>query len=192
MSTRLQVLRKRFFEAKADVGSSNREMRRASARKLERLKSKGDSKALVAGLKDPALTSYDRERLEQMITDLLPRRRVRLPRSLTNWAFSLLRNVRYAWRGLLLLGVMLLPFAVIGSIALMNTGRMIGTFNNDYNISSKFPDGHTEVIPVRVGAAVIVTGRLSNGDYRLRFWTTDYGYGYATISSALLNQIVKY
>lgn len=192
MSTRLKVLQKQFFEAKADVDASDREVRKASARKLERLKSKGDSKALVAGLKDPALTPYDRERLEQMITDLLPRRRVRVPRSLTNWAFSLLRNVRYMWRGLVLLGVMLIPFAVIGSIALMNTGRMIGTFNNGYNISWTFPDGHTEVIPVRAGAAVIVTGRLPNGDYRLRSWSAKYGYGQATMSPAVLNQIVKF
>lgn len=192
MSTRLKVLQKQFFEARVDVDASDCEVRKASARKLERLKLQGSSKVLLAGLKDPALTPYDRERLEQMITDLLPRRRIRGPRSLTNWAFSLLRNVRYNWAKLAMLGMMLPPFALIGGIALMNTGRIMGTFNNDYNISWTFPDGHTEAIPVQSGAAVIVTGRLPNGDYRLRSWSAKHGYGHATMSPAVLNQIVKH
>jgi hypothetical protein len=75
MSNRLATLTKRFVDAKADVDASKREIREASARKLAQLQASRDPAARLAGLKDPALTPYDRDRLEQTIANLLPRRR---------------------------------------------------------------------------------------------------------------------
>ena len=64
MNKRLATLAKRFANAKAGVDASNRELREASARKLARLLALPDPAAPLAGLKDPALTPYDRDRLE--------------------------------------------------------------------------------------------------------------------------------
>ena len=65
MSKRLATLTKRFVDARADVDASKRELREASARKLAKLQALPDPAARLAGLKDPALTPYDRDRLDR-------------------------------------------------------------------------------------------------------------------------------
>ncbi|MBX9822627.1 hypothetical protein [Afipia birgiae] len=192
MSKRLATLTKRFVDARADVDASKRELREASARKLAKLQALPDPAARLAGLKDPALTPYDRDRLEQTVANLLPRRRVRVPRSLADTMHAGLRHARYRWRGLVLLGLISIPVMVIAAVAASRTGQSMGIFNNNYNISWTFADGHTESIPVPAGAAVVVAGRMPNGDFRLRYWKASDGYGVAIISPETLARITKF
>jgi len=192
MSKRLATLKARLFEAKAEVDASKRELREASARKLAKLSAKSDPAARLAGLKDPALTPYDRDRLEQTIVDLLPRRQFNIPRSLADTMNAGLRHARYHWRGLGLLGLLLIPVMVLGVVAASHTGQSMGTFNNNYEFSWAFSNGHNEVIPVPAGSAVVVAGRLPNGDFRLRYWKASDGYGVAVISPETLARITKF
>jgi hypothetical protein len=192
MNQRLATLVKRFANAKADVDTSNRELREASARKLAKLLALPDPAARLAGLKDPALTPYDRDRLEQTIADLLPRRRFTISRSFTGVLHTGLRHARYHWRGLALLGLLSIPVTVLGAVAAAHTGRFMGTFNNSYEFSWTFSDGHTELIPVPAGSVAVVAGRLPNGDFRLRYWSAIDGYGVAVVSPETLDRITKF
>jgi hypothetical protein len=191
MNKRLATLTKRFVDAKADADASKREIREASARKLAQLQASRDPAARLAGLKDPALTPYDRDRLEQTVADLLPRRRFKFPRSITHTVHAGLRNARYHWRGLVLVALVSIPVTVFGAVAASHTGQSVGTYNNNYDISWTFSDGHTEVIPVTAGAKTVVAGRLPNGDFRLRYWTARDGYGLAIVSPETLARITK-
>jgi hypothetical protein len=191
MSERLATLRKRFLDAKADVDASKREIRQASAKKLAELKAQKDPMKQLAGLKDPALTLIDREQLEQAIANHLPRRRFRVPRSLTDVMNSCLRQARYHWRGLVLTGLISIPVVTIGWIASSNTGQSMGQYSNNYDITWQFPDGHSEIIPVAAKSAAVVIGRLQNGDYRLRYWSAGDGYGVAIVSAGALSRITK-
>lgn len=192
MSKRLATLTKRFVDARADVDASKRELREASARKLARLQALQDPAARLAGLKDPALTPYDRDRLEQTITDLLPRRRFKIQRSLADTMHAGLRQARYHWRGMVLLGLISLPLMVLAAVATSHTGQSMGTFNNNYEFSWTFSDGHAELITAPAMSPVVVTGRLPNGDYRLRHWSASAGYGVAIISPETLARITKF
>lgn len=192
MNQRLATLVKRFATAKADVNASNRELREASARNLARLLALPDPAARLAGLKDPALTPYDRDCLEQAIAHLLPRRRFSVPRSFTGIMHTGLRHARYHWRGLVLIGLMSIPVTVIGRFAASNTGRSRAVFHNDFAVTWRFADGHSETITMPAKSAVVVTGRLPEGDYRLRYWTADDGYGIAVVSPATLDRMMKF
>jgi hypothetical protein len=191
MNRRLAILTKRFIDAKADADASKREIREASARKLAELQASRDPAARLAGLKDPALTPYDRDRLEQTIANLLPRRRLKFPRSITHTVHAGLRHVRYHWRGFVLLALVSIPATVFGVVAASHTGQSVGTYNNDYELSWTFSDGHTEVIPVTAGTVAVVAGRLPNGDFRLRYWTASAGYGVAIVSPEALARITQ-
>lgn len=191
MSKRLAILTKRFVDAKADADASKREIRVASARRLAQLQAARDPAVRLAGLKDPALTPYDRDRLEQTISSVLPRQRFELPRSITHTMRSGLRHARYRWRGLALFALVAIPITVFGVIAASHTGRSVGTYNNDYEFSWTFSDGHTEVIAVTAGSAAVISGRAANGDFRLRYWTASDGYGEAIVSPQALTRITK-
>ena len=192
MSKRLASLRERFLDAKADVDASNREVRQASATRLAELKAEKDLIKQLAGLKDPALTPFDREQLERAIGSRLPRRRFTVPRSFTDTVRRGLRHARYHWRGLVLLGLISIPVTVVVGIAASNTGQSIGVFNNDFDFVWQFPDGHSETLSVAAKSAVVVTGRLPNGDYRLRYWSAIDGYGVAVVSPQTLDRITKF
>jgi hypothetical protein len=192
MNKRLAILTKRFIDAKADADASKREFREASARKLAQLQASRDPAARLAGLKDPALTPYDRDRLEQTLADLLPRRRFRVPHSFTGIIHTSLRHARYHSRGLVLIGLMSIPVTVIGRISASNTGHSMRTFNNNFDISWRFSDGHSETITVPAKSAGVVTGRLPNGDYRLRYWSANDGYGVAVVSPQTLDRMTKF
>ncbi len=192
MSKRLAILKTRLFEAKADVDASKHEVREASARKLAKLLAKPDPAASLAGLKDPALTPYDRDRLERTIADLLPRRQPNIPRSLADTMHAGVRHARYHWRGLGLLGLLSIPIMVLGAVAASHTGQSRGTFNNNYEFSWTFSDGHTEVIPVLAGTVAVVAARLPNGDFQLRHWSTSAGYGVAVVSPETLDRITNF
>jgi hypothetical protein len=192
MNTRLTTLIKRFANAKADVDASNREIREASARKLTKLLALPNPAGRVAGLKDPALTPYDRDRLAQAIADQLPRRRLKLPRPFTGMISAALRQTRYRWRGLLLLGLVLIPVMALGAIAVFHTGQSKRAFNNGYQFSWTFADGHVDVIPVAAGAAVVVAGRRANGDVVIRYWSADEGYGFTVVSADTFDRITNF
>jgi hypothetical protein len=192
MSKRLATLRERFLDAKADVDASNREIRQASATRLAELKAETDPMKQLAGLKDPALTPFDREQLERAIGGRLPRRRFTVPRSFTDTMRSGFRHARYHWRGLVLIGLISIPVTVIGGFAASNTGQSMGVFNNDFSIKWQFIDGHNETLTVPAKSAVVVTGRLPNGDYRLRYWSAIDGYGVAVVSPQTLDRITKF
>lgn len=191
MNKRLATLTKRFVDAKADADASKREIREASARKLAQLQASRDPAARLAGLKDPALTPYDRDRLEQTVANLLPPRRFKIPSSITQTVHAGLRHARYHWRGLVLIAVVSTPVTMFGLVAASHTGQSVGTYNNNYEFSWTFSDGHTEVIPVTAGTAAVVAGRLPNGDFRLRYWTASAGYGVAIVSPETLVRITK-
>ncbi|MBI2715679.1 MAG: hypothetical protein HYX37_14695 [Rhizobiales bacterium] len=192
MRDRIATLRKRLFDARADVDASNRELRQASARKLAELLASTDKTALLHGLKDPALTQYDRDRLEQKIEELLPSRRVRIPRTITDTLRFGLRHARYHWRGLALLIIMSIPVITVGGMAERNTGQMKIRFNTKIPFVWLFPDGHSEAIPISIGTVFVLMGREANGDARLRIWSSDYGYGAATMTAEAFDQYAQF
>jgi hypothetical protein len=190
MSQRLQTLRKRFIDAKADADASNREMRQASAAKLAELQSLPDADARLAGLNDPVLLPYDRQILEHTIADLLPGRRVRLPRTIGDIMRSGFRNARYHWRGLVVGAMISVPLMVIGGFAVHNTGHAKVHFDRELEFAWTFPDGHTEVHRVPTDTAVLVMGRNADGDVRLRFWSATEGHGEAMMSAEAYDRFV--
>lgn len=190
MSQRLATLHARFRQAKADADASKRAVRRASAAKLAQLQALPDAKARLAGLKDPALLPYDRKTLEHTIADLLPRRRIRFPRSVRQMMSSALRQVRYRWRGLVICALVAAPLIVIGGAAFRNTGLTKVYFDRRLEFVWRFPDGHSQIHPVPVGTAVLVMGRNPAGDVRLRFWSERDGHGETIMSAAAYAQFV--
>lgn len=176
MSQRLQTLRKRFVDAKADADASNRELRQASAAKLAELRALPDPAARLAGLKDPALLPYDRELLERTLAGLLPRRRIRLPRKIGTIMRSGLRHARYHWRGVVVVALISVPVMVIGDFAVHNTGHAKVHFDRDLDLTWSLPDGHTELRRLPAGTQVVVMGRNADGDVRLRFWSAAEGH----------------
>jgi hypothetical protein len=183
MNARLATLRKRLFDAKADADASKREMRQASAAKLAQLRALPDAAARLAGLKDPALLPYDRQILEHTIADLLPQRRIRLPRNVGDTMRSGLRHARYHWRGLVLVTLISIPIVVISGTAIHNTGHAKVYFDSELDLTWTFADGHTEVHRVPANIAVLLMGRNANGDVRLRFWSFTEGYGDSLMSA---------
>jgi hypothetical protein len=190
MSDRLATLRRRFFEAKADADASNRAMRQASAAKLAQLRALPDADARLAGLHDPALLPYDREILEHTIADLLPRRRVRLPRTIGSTMRSGFRHARYHWRGLVVAIVISIPVMVISGLAIHNTGHAKVYFGRALDLTWTFADGHTEVHRVPTDTAVLVMGRNADRDVRLRFWSATEGHGESIMSAEAYDRFV--
>lgn len=125
MSKRLEILRKRFMDAKADADASKREVRQASAAKLAQIRALPDPAARLAGLKDPALLPSDRQILEHALADVLPRRRIRFPLAIGATLRSGLRHARYHWRGLVVVTLISIPVMVIGGFAVHNTLAVI-------------------------------------------------------------------
>lgn len=181
MSKRLETLRKRFIDAKADADVSKRELRQASAAKLAELRALPDPAARLAGLKDPALLPSDREILEHALADVLPRRCIRFPRAIGATLRSGLRHARYRWRGLAAVTLTSIPVMVIGAFAVHNTGYAKVHFDRPLDLIWTFPDGHTEVHRVPTGTAVLVMGRNASGDVLLRFWSAAEGHGEAVM-----------
>jgi hypothetical protein len=176
MSQRLETLRKRFIDAKADADASNREMRQASAAKLAELRALPDPAARLAGLKDPALLPYDRQVLEHALADVLPRRRIRFPRAIGATLRSGVRHARYHWRGLVVVTLMSIPIMVIGGWAVHSTGQEKVHFDRDLDLTWTLPDGHTEIRRLTTDTAVVVMGRTPAGDVRLRVWSPAEGH----------------
>jgi hypothetical protein len=190
MNERLATLRKRFFDAKADADASKREMCQASAAKLAELRALPDPAARLAGLKDPALLPYDRQILEYTIADLLPQRRIRLPRTIGDNMRSGFRHARYHWRGLVVATLSSIPVMVIGGFAIHNTGHAKVHFDRKLEFAWTFPDGHTEIRPLPVDTAVLVMGRNAAGDVRLRFWSAREGHGEAIMAAEAYDRFV--
>lgn len=190
MNQRLQTLRKRFIDAKADADATDRELRQASAAKLAELRALPDPAARLAGLKDPALLPYDREMLERTVADLLPRRRIRLPRTIGETMRSAVRHARYHWRGLVVLTLISIPIVVIGGLAVHNTGHAKVHFGRDLDLTWTFPDGHSELRRLEAHTAVVVMGRNAEGDVRLRFWSAAEGHLEATMPAQAYERFV--
>ncbi len=190
MNQRLQTLRKRFIDAKADADATDRELRQASAAKLAELRALPDPAARLAGLKDPALLPYDREMLERTVADLLPRRRIRLPRTIGETMRSAVRHARYHWRGLVVLTLISIPIVVIGGLAVHNTGHAKVHFGRDLDLTWRFPDGHSELRRLEAHTAVVVMGRNAEGDVRLRFWSAAEGHLEATMPAQAYERFV--
>jgi hypothetical protein len=190
MNERLTTLRKRFFDAKADADASKREVRQASAAKLAELRALPDPAARLAGLKDPALLPSDCQILEHALADVLPRRRIRFPRTLGNVMRSGLRQARYHWRGVVVVTLISIPAIVIGGWAVHNTGYEKVHFDRELEFAWTFSDGHTEVHALPVGTAVLVMGRNAAGGVRLRFWSARAGHGEALMSAEAYDRFV--
>lgn len=181
MSRRLKALWSRYAEAQADVDASNAEARRASAMRLAELLKSTDRSALVASLRDPALTQFDRAQLENAIAVHLPRRRIRIPLTIGATLRFGVRHARYHWRGLVLFALIAMPVIAIGGIAWENTGEFKVTFANDVIFDWRFPDGHTEAIPISAGAAVVATRQSHDDQVLLRLWDPNADYGRAVV-----------
>ncbi|MBX9934749.1 MAG: hypothetical protein K2Y56_25100 [Methylobacterium sp.] len=108
VSEALRRLRARFGEAEAHVDATQARARKASARRLRELLA-GPPAARVAGLNDASLTPADRAELESAVAQALPRRHVRVRRSLTGAGRRLMRHVRYRRRGLITLVLLVTP-----------------------------------------------------------------------------------
>jgi hypothetical protein len=176
MNKRLETLRKRFIDAKADADASKREVRQASAARLAEIRALPDPAARLAGLKDPALLPSDRQVLEHALADVLPRRRIRLPRTIGETMRSAVRHARYHWRGLVVLTLISIPIVVIGGLAVHNTGHAEVHFDRDLDLIWTLPDGHTELRRLTTDTAVVVIGRTAAGDVRLRVWSPAEGH----------------
>jgi hypothetical protein len=181
MSRRLKALWSRYAEARADVDASNAEGRRASAMRLAELLKSTDRSALVAGLRDPALIPFDRAQLENAIAVRLPRRRIRIPLTIVATLRLGARHARYHWRGLVLFTLIATPVIATAGIAWENTGEFKVTFANEWIFDWRFPDGHTEAIPISAGAAVVAMHQSQDGQVLLRLWDPNAGYGRAVV-----------
>ncbi|MDB6148299.1 MAG: hypothetical protein JWO45_1963 [Spartobacteria bacterium] len=181
MKSRLTILAERFGEARSDLDGARRETRQASARRLATLQALTDGKTLIAGLKDPSLTAQDREQLARTIAARLPRRRLRIPKSISSTALLALRQARYRWRGLVVAAVIAMPIAAFLLLSAHNTGEQRVWFDTDVVLNFNFLDGHVEPISFTAGSLIVVMARPP-GLIRLRYWTADYGYGTATVN----------
>jgi hypothetical protein len=190
MNARLDTLRKRLSDAKADADASKREVRQASAAKLAKLRALPDPAARLAGLNDPALLPYDRRLLEQAIADLLPQQRTRLPRTVADTMRGSFLHARYHWRGLALLILVAIPLVVIGSYAVRHTGHAKIYLDSEIDITWTFADGHTEVRRQPTKIALHMMGREPNGDVRLRSWSATEGYGESIMSAETYGRFV--
>ena len=192
MNDRIATLRKQFSKARADVDASNRELRQASARKLAELLASKDKTKLLQGLKDPALTQYDRDCVERKLAELLPNRRVRIPRTIAAVWQSSLRQARYHSRGLALVAILSVPVIAIVATAALHTGQPTVQFSVDLPLVWEFSDGHSEIITVAVGTAVPLMQRNANGDARLRYWQPASGYGDAIMTAEVFGRYAQY
>jgi hypothetical protein len=191
VSWRLKILRGRYAQARADVDACDAEIRRVSAARLAALLKLADRSALIAALRDPVLIPFDRQQLEHAIVDLLPPRRIRIPRTVVDTMRSGLRHARYHWRSLVLLFLISIPVSAMGGIAARNTGHAKVYLNNALDITWTFADGHTEVHRQPVDTAVLVMGRNPNGDVRLRFWSATEGHGESFMSAETYGRFVR-
>jgi hypothetical protein len=181
VTSRLATLKARLSAARAEADAAEGEVRRASARRLAELRRLPDSKALVAGLKDPALTPQDREQLARTIAEQLPGRARRLPQRIWQRIFSVLRHMGYRWRGLTSIAVLTAVVAAFFLIAASRSGREITSFDTTVRLTFTFPNGVNGTWEFPANYPFVVTDR-SPAVVRLRFWNKDYGYGVADIN----------
>jgi hypothetical protein len=142
VSEALRRLRARFGEAEAHVDATQARARKASARRLRDLLAAPPA-AWVAGLHEAALTPADRAELERAVAEALPRRHVRVRRSLTGAARRLLRHARYRRRGLIALVLLVAP--TLGLAWSMSTHTL------------------ADAVPVRLTAPYAITWTLAGG-----------------------------
>lgn len=175
--SRLQTLFERYIQARADVDASNAEVRRASARRLAELLASSDRSALVAGVSDPTLTTYDRQQLEHAIADRMPRRRrqeisITIGRIIT----LSLRHACYNWRVIAFLAVFVSLVGIFGFVARCNTPAQEAFFSQGWKFVWQDPDGHTQTISISAGTGVVAMPASRAGRVALRLWDPGLGY----------------
>lgn len=187
IKNRLATLRNRFAAARADADAANREVRRASSRRVAELQALTDGRALLAGLKDPLLTASDREQLARTISGRMLRPSLRFPRTIAELLLSRLRHFRYRWRLWTVFVVILIAVAAFAAITDRNSGRELVWFDTDVDLTFSFPEGHDQRVHFGAGNPVVVANN-SAGAVRLRLWSEVDGYGFADIDANWFKQ----
>jgi hypothetical protein len=188
MMSRLQQLKQRFVEARADVDASRREIRHASSARLAELLRLTDRRALLKALQDAALTPGDRETLERHIAERLPRPVPKLSLGLLARFQSAAQQARYHWRGLAITAMLTVPVMAIFATAAHNTGQRVIQFDQDVVLTFSFGDGHSEPISRPRGSSLVMMGRPDPTLVRLRVWIPIYGHGYADVLESWFRQ----
>ncbi|EIZ84324.1 MULTISPECIES: hypothetical protein [Methylobacterium] len=188
MSARLKTLAARFAQAKAQADASNARLRRASAARLAEILADPDPARQLAGLRDRALTPFDRAQLQRALTEKLPGRRRRLPLSLCQQLAALLRQLRYRRRALTRAAVLATPLLAAAVLADRHTptGRPV-RLREGFIISWRLPDGsiHQEQEAANTRLVLLHT---SDGGFALRRWFPRLGYGEVAVEPAFIER----
>lgn len=179
----LRRLRARFGEAEAHVDATQARARKESARRLRVLLA-GPPAARVAGLHDAALTPADRAELERALAEALPRRHVRVRRSLSGTGRRFLRHARYRRRGLIVLVLLVAP--VLGSAWTMSSHTLVDAvpvrLTAPYTITWTLTGGQTLRVEEPMEAKFVWFVR--DGKSYLRRWFDGRGYGEVAVTNA--------
>lgn len=186
---RLRSLLDRYTQARADLDASNAEVRRASVRRLAELLASEDAKALVAGIGDPALTTYDRRQLEHAIADRLPKRRrqkglITFGRLIT-WS---LRHASYHSRTSALLTILPSLMIPVAFMAWRNTATEEVFFNQPWDFVWQYPDGRTQTILISAGTGLVAMPGSRADVVTLRFWNPQVGYLVTDVAAPWLDK----
>ncbi len=182
VSEALQRLRARFGEAEAHVDATQARARKASARRLRELLA-GPPAARVAGLNDAALTPADRAELENAVAQALPRRHVRVRRSITGAGRRLMHHVRYRRRGLIALAMLVIPaFSLARMMSIHTLADAVPVrLTTPYIITWTLVGGQTLRVEEPKDADFVWF--LRDGKSYLRRWFDGRGYGEVAVTN---------
>lgn len=188
MSTRLKTLVARFAQAKATADASNARLRQASATRLAAILADSDPARRIAGLRDRALTPYDRAQLHQALAEQLPGRRRRLPLSLSHRLRAMLRHAGYHRNALLRIAALLVPSVTLAALAHLHTptGRPV-SLSQTFVIDWCLPDGTIRREQEAPGTRLVLMAK-PDGGLALRRWFAGRGYGEAPVTPDFVRQ----
>ncbi|XYD06877.1 hypothetical protein R1A27_17020 [Methylobacterium sp. NMS12] len=188
MSTRLNTLAARFAQAKATADASNARLRQASATRLAAILADPDPTRRITGLRDRALTPYDRAQLQQALAEQLPGRRRRLPLSLSHRLRAILRHAGYHRRALLRIVALLVPALTLAGLAHLHTpiGRPV-SLGEAFLIDWRLPDGTSRREQEATGTRFVLLAQ-PDGGLALRRWFAGRGYGEVPVTPAFVRQ----
>lgn len=188
MSTRLKTLAARFAQAKAQADASNARLRRASAARLAELLADPDPARQLAGLRDKALTPFDRAQLQRALAEKLPRRHRRLPLNLRQQVAALLQQLRYRRRALTWAALLAAPLLAAATLTHRHTpaGQPV-RLKETFIISWRLPDGSVRREQEAPRTRLVLLSK-PNGKTDLRRWFSRVGYGEVEVGPAFVER----
>lgn len=188
MSARLTILVARFAQAKAQADASNARLRRASAARLAEILADPNANRRLAGLRDKALTPFDRAQLQRVLAEKLPEQRQRSPLGLRRQAAALLRQLRYRRRALIKAALLAVPLLAAATLTYRHTpdGRAV-RLKESFVICWRLPDGSL-LWEQEAAYARVVLLRGSDRSFALRRWFPRLGYGEVSVEPTFVER----